>query len=304
MAKNKNKNFDKKLYKMKTLINICGTARSGSTLLDLILGNDEKGFSLGELYAWFRPFREHHFKIKCSCDGTNCPWDKLIKFKEENFYENAFRILNAEFLVDSSKDIPWVIDNNLLSKKNGFKVFNILLYKEPVSFFYSFWKRGVSIQKARENEFKKYYKRFFETRLPFVSINYNDFVANPNTTIQKLCALLKIPYFEGKINFWDKQHHHIFGSMGTRKQTEEKASIIQSSEDYPIDYQNIIPQIKEEIRNDILFYNILEKLKFYDLNHHNEIAPSEKIKKPYWYYYLKNKQKIKKHFPEKWKYDQ
>ncbi|MBA4318319.1 MAG: hypothetical protein C0412_07955 [Flavobacterium sp.] len=289
---------------MKTLINVCGTARSGSTLLDLILGNDRKGFSLGELYAWFRPFRTHHFQIKCSCDGSNCPWDKLKKLKEESFYENAFRTLNVDFLVDSSKDIPWVVDNNLLSRKNNIKVFNILLYKDPISFFYSFWKRGVSIQKAREAEFKKYYNRFFQTRLPFVSLNYNNFVANPEHTIQKLCALLGIPYFKDKTNFWEKQHHHVFGSMGTRKQTEEKASKIMSKEDYPLDYQKIIPQIKEETRNDLLFCNILEKLNYYDLCSHDEIEKSGEIKKPYWYFILKNKQKIKKHFPEKWKYDQ
>jgi hypothetical protein len=70
---------------MRKLINICGTSYSGSTMLDLIIGNDDKGFSLGEIYAWFRPYRTHHLNIKCSCDGIDCPWDKLKYIKEDDF---------------------------------------------------------------------------------------------------------------------------------------------------------------------------------------------------------------------------
>jgi hypothetical protein len=58
---------------MKKLINIYGTARSGSTMLDLILGNDPKGFSLGEVANWFYPWRTHHFDIKCGCGIYPCP---------------------------------------------------------------------------------------------------------------------------------------------------------------------------------------------------------------------------------------
>jgi len=151
------------------LFHIYSTSRSGSTMADLMLGNDPRAFSLGEVHAWFRPFRTHHFKIICSCGQKNCPWGNLESLKKEHeFHKKAFDLLDVDILVDSSKNLPWVIDNNIWAKKNNITVHNVLLYKEPVNFFYSFWKRGVPIQKAKKNEFIKYYKRFFQTGLPFM----------------------------------------------------------------------------------------------------------------------------------------
>jgi hypothetical protein len=287
---------------MKKLINICGTARSGSTMVDLIIGNDPKGFSLGEVYAWFRPFRSHHFKIICSCEGYNCPWDQLMKLKESEFHKECFEILDVNILVDSSKDLPWVIDSNITAGNIGISVYNILLYKDPVSFFYSFWKRGVSINKARRNEFLKYYKRFFESNLPFIAVNYDKLVSDPAAALENLCQKLGIPYFEGKERFWEKAHHHLFGSRGTRKQVEKSKSIIREKEDYPQEFKNIIPKIEADNRHDKEFLSIFEKLEAHELWNNN--LSTAAIRKPYWYYLAKLKQKFKQRFPVEWKYNQ
>jgi len=289
---------------MRKLINICGTARCGSTMMDLIVGNDLRGFSLGEVNAWFRPYRKHHFKIRCSCDGSKCPWDNLKDLNEDLFFEKAFKILDVDFLVDSSKSIPWVVDNNINGKRKGIKVYNILLYKDPVSLFYSFWKRDVSIKRARENVFKKYYRRFFQANLPFISVNYNKFVADPQTALKKLCSLIDIPYFEGKEKFWEKEQHQVFGSMGTRKQVEKGNSTIKTKEYFPLEYENLIPKIKMENEKNIAFQHVIEKLGSHEMKADFDINHFQDIKKPYWYYMLNLKQKFKHRFPEKWKYDQ
>ena len=65
----------------------------------------------------------------------NCPWDKIKNLKERKFYKKCFDILDVDILVDSSKNLAWVIDNNIQARKDGFDVSNVLLYKEPVSFF-------------------------------------------------------------------------------------------------------------------------------------------------------------------------
>lgn len=289
---------------MKKLINVCGTARCGSTMIDLILGNDERGFSLGEVHAWFRPFRTHHFRIKCSCGSTNCPWDNLEHLNEEEFYEKAFKILDVDFLVDSSKSIPWVVDNNINGGKKGIEVYNILLYKDPVSLFYSFWKRDVSIKKAREDMFKKYYRRFFQAKLPFISVNYNKFVADPQTALKELCSLIDIPYFEGKERFWEKEHHQIFGSMGTRKQVEKGNSTIKTKESFPQEYEKLIPKIEKENKKDIALQHVIKELRSHEMKADFDTNHFQNIKKPYWYYMLNLKQKFKQRFPEKWKYEQ
>jgi len=280
------------------LINICGTARSGSTMVDLMLGNDPRAFSLGEVHAWFRPFRTHHFDIICSCGQNNCPWEKLKTLKEDEFYQRSFEILDVDILVDSSKNLTWVIDNNIQARKDGFDVSNVLLYKEPVSFFYSYWKRGVPIYKALKGVFVKYYKRFFQRNLPFIALDYNKLVADPASILEKMCQLLGISYFEGKERFWKKGHHHLFGSRGTRKQVESANSAIRDKEDYPLEFQNIIPDIEADNLRDKEFQGILSKLEIHEMRK-PDTSSNDHIYKPYWYYLAKLKQKIRKRFPEK-----
>jgi len=72
-------------------------------------------------------------------------------------------------------------------------------------------------------------------------------------TLEKLCDTLNIPYFVNKERFWEKQHHHLFGSMGTRKQVEASNSNIRKHEDYPLEYKNIIPEIAAKISKDSVF---------------------------------------------------
>ena len=285
------------------LINICGTARSGSTMVDLMLGNDSHAFSLGEVHAWFRPFRTHHFNIICSCGQDHCPWKKLKTLREDEFHKKCFEILNVDILVDSSKKLTWVIDNNIWAKKNGYDVSNVLLYKEPVSFFYSYWKRGISINRARRDIFTKYYRRFFEANMPFIALDYNKLVEDPASILEDLCQSLGVSYFEGKERFWEKEHHHLFGSRSARRQVETKNSAIWNKEDYPLEFQNIIPEIETDNMHDKEFQYVLSKLSVHEMMA-SVNSSNNHICKPYWYYLAKYKQKIKKRFPEKWEYDQ
>ena len=47
-------------FMMKQVIFVGSTSYSGSTFFDMTLGNDPTGFSCGEVYAFFHPFRPHH----------------------------------------------------------------------------------------------------------------------------------------------------------------------------------------------------------------------------------------------------
>jgi hypothetical protein len=286
----------------KTLINICGTARSGSTMVDLMLGNDSCAFSLGEVYAWFRPFRSHHFKIICSCGKDDCPWKKIQALKECEFHEKCFNILNIDVLVDSSKDLPWVIDNNIWASKNNITVYNILLFKQPINFFYSFWKRGVSFDNAKKS-YIKYYKRFFQSGIKFIALDYNKLVADPANVLENLCILMEIPYFEGKERFWEKEHHHIFGSRGTRKQVEKADSKIRKQEDYPKNFKEIISGIQLSIEKDKVFQHILSMLSIYEMSEFNSFS-EKNTRKQLWYYLSKIMQNYYYYFPEKWIYEQ
>ena len=284
---------------MNKIINICGTSRSGSTMLDLMLGHGDKIFSLGEVYAWFRPFRTHHFRIVCSCNDDWCPWNKLKNLSENDFFMKSFEILDVKTLIDSSKDLVWVIDNNIFASNHYIKICNIVIFKEPASYFFSYWKRNISLHRACKY-FISYYSRIFQLQLPYVAISYDLLVSQPSETLRKLCEIVDIPYFPGKENFWEGQHHQLFGSRGTRIQIQNKESHIEKEIEYPQQYLLHFNQIqKYHFYNKFLsVYKILkaQELVFY--------YSETKISKPYWYFVDKFKQKSKKYFPEQSKYDQ
>lgn len=74
---------------MPTLISICGEGQSGSTMLDLMLGNGYDTFSCGEVYAWFRPWRTHHFRITCSCGKLAAENHRILNGKRSRIYRNT-----------------------------------------------------------------------------------------------------------------------------------------------------------------------------------------------------------------------
>jgi LPS sulfotransferase NodH len=79
-----------------TLILVCGTARSGSTMLDVMLGNAPDAFSCGEVSSWFRPYRKQHFQIECHCGQRPCPiWEKIKDIPENIFHASMAKELKG-----------------------------------------------------------------------------------------------------------------------------------------------------------------------------------------------------------------
>ena len=65
------------------------------------------------------------------------------------------------FVVDSSKDLRWVVNSNEWAAASDVPVTNLLLWKEPVDLAHSHWKRGRPIDYFRK-AFLDYYERFLD----------------------------------------------------------------------------------------------------------------------------------------------
>ena len=286
---------------MKTLINIFGCGRSGTTMLDLMLGNDANTFSLGEVYAWFRPHRKHHFEIICSCASKErCKyWMNIKNLKEDVFHFESFNLLKVDFLIDSSKNLNWGIDNNLWALDNHIKVFNILIYKDPINYIYSMWKRGCDVDETIKG-YVNYHRRFLQTNIPFFSVKFEDLVNDTDNNLQRLSNIVGLKFFKNKKDFWLKDHHHIFGSMGTRKQVEMGSSYIRLKEDFPEEFIQLIPEIKKKINNNKELIKLLDHLNSKKDNTLSQFI----IRKPFWYYLYKLKEIYTRIFPSAWKYNQ
>jgi hypothetical protein len=200
----------------KMIIFVGGSAFSGSTILDMMLASGKEGFSIGEACAVFFPYRKHHLNPKCGCGNDRCRlWTDLIKDKPRNLYRNIFeRYPEKRFIVDSSKDPYWIRSQVSAQKNNGIKIKHVVIWKYPVEFAASQFKRG-NISKW-EKDWINYYRLYSSFFNEWVSVKYQKLAKNPEETIEKLCKKIGIQYFEGKEYYWNFKHHTLFGNTSAK----------------------------------------------------------------------------------------
>jgi len=282
------------------LVMVCGAARSGTTMLDLMLGNSEDAMSTGEISRLFRPFRKHHKNPVCSCGEIDCPvWRDLTEGPESVFHENIFLKRPAiKFVVDSSKDLRWIFDSNIWADRANLPMVNVVLWKDPIDLSYSYWRRGENVDFYRK-AFFTYYERFLDLKLPFVSLNYKQLVTDANGTLEALCNTLGIEYRESRVNFWEKRHHHFFGSSGTRNQIGSKGATLTYKTEYPDEFVKLFEREARWIESDRRFSRIVAELRAHDVI---QGRPSETngflaVRRPLWYYRHTLKALWWKYFP-------
>jgi hypothetical protein len=285
----------------KALILVCGAARSGTTMLDLMLGNDPETFSCGEIYALFRPYRTHHFDPVCSCGNPDCEvWKELRHVAESDFHEAVLNRPGISYAVDSSKDLRWVLDSNMWAQERGYRVSNVVTWKEPVDLAYSHWKRGYPINFFRK-QFVDYYSRFLDLNLPFISVSYNKLAANPDFILSDLCVRLGLEYEEGREQFWSKKHHYFFGSSGTASQVEQGASKIQREPGFPSEFMTEFDRITQKSGSDRQLEEIINRLKACETASIVNLDMTKQVSssiRPLWYYRHTLKAIIRRYFPE------
>ena len=250
----------------KTVLFVGGTARCGSTLFDLLLGHDPRGFSLGEVVSWYRPWRTHHFDIKCGCGVYPCPvWEVLAPTPENRLYDRIFETQDVDFIVDSSKSLTWIIDQNRrLSRRSDVRVLNLFLYKQPVSLYYSFFKRGQRDIRTVAGYYD-YYASAMRARVPLVSLNYDEFIQDPPAALRRVCEWADLEYYEGKLKFWEGVHHHLWGSFGPRRQLHEAKAREIYVEPYSDEYQDLLPVVERQFEGNAKLRRTLQDLASKDL---------------------------------------
>ena len=269
-------------------------------MLDLMLGSSDDAVSTGEIFAYFRPYMKHHFSPECSCGNPNCTfWHGLLDPPESQFHSRIIQ-QRAEIntVVDSSKDLRWVLDSNKWAAECGLPVKNVVIWKNPIDLSYSHWKRGEKVSTYRRM-FVNYYGRFLDIELPFVAINYSTLVTETKSTLLELCDLLSLPYDESRINFWGKQHHHFFGSAGTGKQVGSASSSIKSRTDFPDEFATLFKKETTWLNTNKKFKRIVSRLMANDLKNKPDLLGKPDLNglRPIWYYRHAAKSALRKRFP-------
>jgi len=198
----------------KKVIFIGGTSRSGSTLLDMILANDLKGYSLGEVDALFRPHKGHHEKTRSYLMEHDQKWTEVIASGEDKLFETLFSVFpEIEFFVSSSKDPFWIQNQNQKVRQAGFDARNILIYKSPKELANSFLKRNQGIRWA--TAYQNYHRKYFTVVPEFRSVSYKS-LFDDQEYLRHVCEYLGIEFFTTKHNYWEREQSTLFGSDTAR----------------------------------------------------------------------------------------
>jgi len=270
-------------------------------MLHLILGNSPNAFACGEAVNWYRPQKAHQFALECACGQDPCPvWTVIKDVPPQAFYATALRELQVDFLIDSSKESSWLIDARRWAATHGLRTVNLFVWKDPVDLAYSFWKRGHDVMFWRA-QFVPYYRRVLAVGLPLLTVNFNDLTQSPQSKVVEVCAAIGMPYFPGKERFWEKEHHHLFGSLGIRRQVEAGDSIIQAEKRFPPEFAQRLDDLRPRIAADTEVQGLINILRRADVSYFADgSSPQQFTRKPpypLWYYKQRARRLWNRYFP-------
>lgn len=263
---------------MKTIICIGGTSRSGSTLLDLIIANDERAMSLGEIKGIFHPRKKHAFE-EIQRLKKNKVWKKILEDGKENLYPNLIKYFpDVDIFVDSSKN-PFWFKYHAKNKKNEYIIKNVLIYKTPSELANSFIKRGARYEWVKFYE--KYHRKYFSLIDDFVSISYKDLIIN-DKSLEQLCSVLGINYFKDKKNYWEKDQNTFFGSNSVKSKSSYNSNNTSSNQTRRnIKYDGVNKEYLEFINKVIAKYphlgQIENQIRKRDIFYKNNYVDSKKF---------------------------
>jgi hypothetical protein len=202
----------------RSLLLVAGVSRSGSTMLDLVLGNRPDAFSCGEIYAWYRPFRAHHLAPTCACGRPvgSCPvWGRIGHPRAGALHHTIAGSTGAAMVVDSSKNLAWIADATRWARRRGMAVQVVVAWRTPRQIAYSYWKRGDT---GWAENLLRYVERLDGLGVGYEVIVADDLIRDPAATLAQFYERLGTGYHVGQERFWEGRFHHLFGSGGTKAQ--------------------------------------------------------------------------------------
>jgi len=255
-------------------------------MLDLMLGHGAETFSCGEVGFWYRPVQREHLRLQCSCQASPCDvWNQFLTSPEQQLHRRVSQSLSVRHVIDSTKRLSWVLDGNRWAALNGLLAHNVVIWKSPQLYAYSWWKRGKPIAAALDR-YVRYYSRLAETGLPCKSLSYEALVEEPESLIRALCEHLGMDYFRGKEHFWKQSAHLAFGNSGTRETLDSFQPAIRTQDVFPTAFeecyfQNLTADHLQRLRA------VMTWLKQQDVHATSDRMPqsaSPPLRYPLWYY--------------------
>lgn len=225
--------------KKKKIIYIAGLGHSGTTILDMILGVNDKIIGLGEIMAFVkRKDKATDLKSTCSCGqtGYNCDFWQHAEEKTKNETNNNKAYLNLlDYFYEKYGDETILVD----SSKNSYNYLEILNQKYDLQIIYLTkdfrnWAYSSHLR-TNKNIFLNMLHWFLENvkllhklksmNLKYIKLGYEEFALYPDFSLQKICDLLSID-FDEKMLFPGNTKSHIIAGNVVRADKEKRSKII------------------------------------------------------------------------------
>ena len=235
---------------------ILGIGRSGSTMLDLMLGSHSEGFSLGEISKLseiygrnpspksFCPtgtFWEDHFSQKdaksLSLGLSGHRLHRFIPLKVERLLRETTRtdaVLNPylllheripqKLLIDSSKYPDWVAQRLQAREfRQGMLDYYVIHVVRDGRAVLNSYLRAYPDQTA-ESISQRWLSNFMQCERVYESlpankrlrVRYEALATEPTAVMSNVCNFLNIPFEPDMLEYWKHEHYYIAGSRSAR----------------------------------------------------------------------------------------
>ena len=266
---------------------IMGIGRSGSTLVELMIGSHPDCFSLGEISKlpkllqkkkenWFAPgstFWQDNFTQneleELALGFSDRRLTSYIPLKVEksvrsllgmdaifNPYTQLFAKTNAKLLTDSSKHVHW-ISNKLKAKefRNGnvdaYLLYNVRDGRAVVNSYLRLERDSIEDISNRWvrlwHQYQGLYATFPDDKR--MTVRYEELVTDPETTMEGVCRWLNLDFRPDMVEYWKHPHHHIVGSRGTSALISKfRGQQLRNLDKHGAYYQDLEFKIKLDLR--------------------------------------------------------
>lgn len=210
------------------IIAILSCRYSGSTILDYMLGSHSNALSLTEI----RPFiigGRKPFNCKSCQPSQSCPiysqefTEKLLRIGPiSQIYNEISLKTGANVLIDSSKDVSWF--RKTLAGVDPKDILFVHISKSPEEYGGSERNKlhSPAIHLVTEIGDEWWRKNSAILRFLYYSpyqalfIRYKDLIESPKATLEIILSYVGEKYEPGIENFWNFNHHPLWGNKGAR----------------------------------------------------------------------------------------
>lgn len=240
----------------KKVVFLLGIGRSGSTMLDLMLGSHSQGFSLGEISkipeilakegtpAAFCPdttFWQDRFSVetaqRLAAGLSNHRLHKYIPLKLERWvreligkddilrpYSLLFEKIQKPLLIDSSKYPYWVASklNTAEFRRGPLQAYVLHVVRDGRAVLNSYLRAFPHLSVDYLSQ--RWLQNLDESMHIYdnfpdqrkMRVRYENLATDPEGTMRSVCQWLGIPFEPSMLEYWKHEHHHVVGSRSAR----------------------------------------------------------------------------------------